>query len=241
MKALVISEWRKIRTTRTAWLLGLATVVIAVITAIATQAGEFPADRPLSNPLLRDMPVFVGLFILVLGLRAVTDEFRHGTITTSILATPSRARIVTAKAIVTGLIGMAFAVIAEIIVVVLTVALSAAKGPVAVEGVLLAQLLAGAAAAGLITAVLGVGVGAVVKHQLGAVVGGLAWFLVAEELLAGILKDAGKWLPAQTARGLTQVARDDLLRPGPAGIAFAIYALTALAAGAIVMRRRDIA
>ena len=112
MKALIVSEWRKIRTTRTAWFLGLATVVIAVITAVATMEGEFPADRPLVNPLLRNMPVFVGLFVLVLWLRSVTDEFRYGTITPTSLATPSRGRVVVAKAIVTGGVGMAFALIA---------------------------------------------------------------------------------------------------------------------------------
>ena len=241
MKALMISEWRKVRTTRTVWLLGLATIAVALVTAIATRAGEFPTDRPLYNPLVRNMPVFVGLFILVLGLRAVTDEFRYGTIMSSVLVTPSRNRIVAAKAIVSGLAGMAFAVIAEAVVISLAVAFAAAEGSVTVEGTLLAQLLAGAAAAGFLIAALGVGVGAVVKHQLGAVVGGLAWFLIAENLLAGILKDAGRWLPAQSSHGLTQVARENLLPPEMAALAFAIYAMAAVVTGALVMRRRDIA
>jgi ABC-2 type transport system permease protein len=240
MKALMVSEWRKLRTTKTAWLLGGAMVAIGVITAIATQAGEFPVDRPLLNPLLRDMPVFVGLFVLVLGLRSVTDEFRYGTITPTVLASPSRERVVVAKAIVTGVVGMVYAVIAEVMTIGLVTILATSKGPVTIEGSLLTPLLIGAAAAGAFTAVLGVGVGAVVKHQLAAVVGGVAWFLIAEDLLAGILKDAGKWLPARASHGLSQVAKADLLRWETAAVVFATYAVLAVIAGAVVMRRRDV-
>ena len=240
MKALMVSEWRKLRTTKTAWLLGAAMMVIAVITAFAAMSGEFAAGRPLFNPIVRDMPVFVGLFVLVLGLRSVTDEFRYGTITPTVLATPSRGRVVVAKAIVTGLVGMAFAVIAQVIAIGVTVILATSKGPVTVEGSLLTSLLIGAAASGAFTAVLGVGVGAVVKHQLAAVVGGVAWFLIAEDLVAGILKGAGKWLPARASHGLSQVAKEGLLRWETAVAVFAVYAVLAVMAGMIVMRRRDV-
>jgi ABC-2 type transport system permease protein len=240
MKALMVSEWRKLRTTKTAWLLGAATLAIAVITAFAASSGEFAAERPLFNPILRDMPVFVGLFVLVLGLRSVTDEFRYGTITATVLASPDRGRVVMAKAIVSGAVGMAYAVIAEAVAIGLAVILAASKGPVTVEGSFLTQLLVGAAVAGGLTAVLGVGVGAVVKHQLAAVVGGVAWFLIAEDLLAGILKDAGTWLPARSSHGLSQVAKDGLLRWETAAAVFAVYAVFAVGAGALAMRRRDV-
>ena len=240
MKALIRSEWRKLRTTRTAAGLGLAVAAVGVITGVATKAGEFAFDEPLLNPLVRNMPIFVGLFVLVLGIRSVTDDFRYGTVVPTVLATPVRGRIVAAKAIVAGLAGLVFALVAEGIALGIAIAFGLAEGPVALHGSFMSELLIGTAASGALTAVIGVGIGAVVRHQIAAVVGGVAWFFVAEDLLAGVLKDGGKWLPAQATHGLTQVARADLLAWKTAAVALVVYAVVAVAAGAIVMQRRDV-
>src|SRR5215218_4909705 len=93
----VTAELFKLRTTRTFYgviggALGLVLLIVIVATATATwQIGDTP---------LRDMlgiSGFAQVFALVLGILALTSEFRHGTITPSLLVVPDRVRLTLAK------------------------------------------------------------------------------------------------------------------------------------------------
>lgn len=61
----------------------------------------------------------------------------------------------------------------------------------------------GSTAAGVGYALLGVGLGALVRNQIGALIGGLLWVLFAEPILGHALPDVGKWTPADAASSLT--------------------------------------
>ena len=103
-----------------------------------------------------------------------------------------------------------------------------------------------AAAGGLLIgsamwAVLGVGIGALVRHQVAAIVGGILWVLVVENLGSALLGGAGRFLPGQAAYAFARADMTDLLTPFMGAAVLAIYAASILACGVIFTRRRDLA
>ena len=99
MTRLVTAEIFKLRTTRTFYgivggALGLVLVIVVVASATATWN---PGDTPLRD--LLGISGFAQVFALVLGILALTSEFRHGTITPSLLTIPNRTRLILAKLI----------------------------------------------------------------------------------------------------------------------------------------------
>ena len=55
---------------------------------------------------------FVQVFALMLGILAITSEFRHGTITPSLLVVPDRVRLVLGKLGASILVGLALGLVA---------------------------------------------------------------------------------------------------------------------------------
>jgi hypothetical protein len=97
--------------------------------------------------------------------------------------------------------------------------------------------MAGLTVSNAMWAVIGVGVGAVVRHQVAAIVGAIIWVLVVENLGAGLLGDAGLYLPGVVARGMTGFP--GLLSVPVAAAILTAYAAAALTAGHLSTVRRD--
>ena len=97
MTRLITAEIFKLRTTRTFYgIVGGAFGLVFTIVIIASATATWnPGDVP-----MRDLLGIAGLtqvFALVLGIVALTSEFRHGTITPSLLIVPDRVRLTLAK------------------------------------------------------------------------------------------------------------------------------------------------
>ena len=75
-------------------------------------------------PLLLVIPVFV----LILGIRSFTDEFRHGSVVPTFLATPERRRVLVAKFVVIAGTAAAFTIASLSFGTGLAMAFLAAKG-----------------------------------------------------------------------------------------------------------------
>jgi ABC-2 type transport system permease protein len=106
------------------------------------------------------------------------------------------------------------------------------------------QLLAGGALASALFAAIGVGIGAVVRNQVAAVVGLCVWLLLLEPLLLGDVPTAAKYAPGASAGAIagaiqTQIA-DDLVTPALGVLLLAAYAALASVAGSIATTRRDV-
>jgi hypothetical protein len=110
--------------------------------------------------------------------------------------------------------------------------LSADVGPV------LAAVVVGAALFGVI----GVGVGALIRNQIAAVVAALVWEFVLEAILIGVVPAVGKWLPGGAARGLTRetLSSGNLLPAWGAGLVLLAYGLAFAVAGSQLLVRRDV-
>jgi hypothetical protein len=104
-------------------------------------------------------------------------------------------------------------------------------------GVVVGRLVA----ATVLWTAIGVGLGLAVRHQVAAIAGTLVWILAAEGLLSGLVPDVAKFFPGAAGLAVVGVNPADLLTPGLGALLLVGYALVAVATGAILMQRRDIA
>jgi len=246
--ALVRAEVLKLRTTRVFLGLCAATVAFTVLGVVAgiLTAGTSGSPRLSTSSGVRN--IFgsggqAGLFALILGILSVTGELRHGTITQTFLVTPRRPSMVTAKLIAMLGAGLVLGLLASAVTVAVAWPWLAAKA-VSVSlfssdvGLVMVAVIAVTALFGVI----GVGVGALVRNQVAAVVGALVWEFVVEPLLVALLPSVGRWLPSGAARGLTQetLSSGSLLPAWGAAAVLLAYGLTFAVIGAQLLVRRDV-
>lgn len=248
MSALLRSELLKLRTTRSSLAYPLALALLVGLAA-AGHVGGAPDSERRRDGFLADVlgdASFVGLFALIIGIVAVTNEFRHGTITPTLLVSPVRERLVAVKALAATLYGLALGLLA--LAVALAVALSwlaALDVPLDLGRRDVWETSGAVLVAAALWAALGVAVGAVVHSQVAALVGSLIWLLVAETLLAALLPavdldGVADYFPGAVLDGLNPATSADDL-PFATALAAALgYVLALGAAGAVRTSRRDI-
>jgi hypothetical protein len=101
---------------------------------------------------------------------------------------------------------------------------------------LLLSTVAGAALWGGI----GVGLGAAVRNQVGAIIGLLAWGFVAENLIFGFLPGLGRFGPVHAQDGLIQFTTEHLLGPLSGGLVLVAWAAALSVLGTALAVRRDV-
>jgi ABC-type transport system involved in multi-copper enzyme maturation permease subunit len=208
------SEWRKLVSVRM-WI-GLAVAaalftllnaaVLIVLSGSEVQGAQIPGMDPDST--MRTLYGIAGqasVFALVLGILAITSEYRHQTITATLLATPNRGRLVAAK--------MGAAAVLSAVIGILCLVLTAASllvgtwwkdlGPL--EWADFAAVAGGIVLGFVCYAVLGVGFGSLVRNQIAAIVAALVWVMLVESLVVSLWPEVGKWLPGGALNGVLQV------------------------------------
>jgi ABC-2 type transport system permease protein len=245
---LIRAEALKLFTTRTVSMIVLGAFVIMAIAAGAlVGAGTFgPTDQPLADALA--IASLAQTFAVVIGVLVVTGEFRYGTITAALLITPRRLPLLTAKVITCFVAGLAFGLIGFGGVTAIAVPILHMRGiAVHTSGSHIAAMIIGGSIATALAAALGVGIGAVVRNQAGAIVATLAVLYAIEPLLT-ILPGVGNAISTYGVAGLSSAASGTpalrasahLLGPVPANLLLALYAALFLAVGAVFLRRRDV-
>jgi ABC-2 type transport system permease protein len=248
MTRLLRAEALRLTTTRTYWL--LAAAVAALIAggsgAIAAATSFTPGISP-----ARSVLAIAGLaqtVALLTGALSVTSEFRHKTITPAVLITPRRTPLLAAKLITVAAAGLAFGLAATGLATAITLPLLAARHvPAGISGTQAAAIIAGGGAATALAAALGIGIGAIIRNQVGALVTVLALLYVAEPLL-GFIPHAGTAVEKYGLGGLAAAATHtigfpataQLLGQGAAILILAAYTAAVLSAGAALLRHRDI-
>jgi ABC-2 type transport system permease protein len=247
MTRLVRAELAKLRTIRLFYGVTVAMAAFAVLTVVAnvTSAGR-QSNPPLSA---HSLPALVGApatllagAALLLGILGMTGEFRHHTITQTFLTTPDRGRVVAAKLAAYALAGIAVAILTLAITAAVALPWMNAKGlSVSVLDGRLGHVLGWTLLAAGLCGLVGVGIGALIRNQVAAVVGVLVWVLVVEGLLLGLLNvpSLGKWLPSAAAAALTNPSGGHLSR-WAGGLLFAAYGLAFSIIGTRFVIRRDV-
>jgi len=244
MKTLVRAEILKARTTRSvvALLAGMLTLVglAAFGTERSLEASELVGGVA-PELFVTVAAAIVPLFALVLGIRSATDEFRSGSIVPTLLATPKRWRVIAAKVVVTSAIGGGFGLAAAGLAAGIGSMLVASEGAsVLLAPASLAWLVAKVAGVAAVTAVIGLGVGTLIRHQVAAIVGGLMWFLVAENLADGLAPAFAKYLPVHAMNAVVGGPMGTALGVGLGGVLLVAWAVAAVAGGVAALARRDV-
>jgi ABC-2 type transport system permease protein len=246
MRAQVRAELFKLRSTRTglgvfAAMIGL--VLLAVLLHSLLPAGAL-ASRNNQLTVFGRGEFLGALFAALFGALSVTAEVRHGTIRPTFLVTPRRGRVIAAKVSASVLVGAAFGLIGGGVAAAAGTAALRLRGiAVRLDGGDYLLLLVGSMAAAALWAAIGVGVGALVRHQGPALIGICAWLLFVEGLLAGDLVGlgtVGRFLPGAAASAISGQEPGALLAPMPAAFLLALYAAASTLVGAIATSRRDI-
>jgi ABC-2 type transport system permease protein len=242
------SELFKLRTTRATltvllWMFGLILLVV-LLHVFGLNANDL---RKASNqPKVYGWGTSIGaLFAALLGAISITGEIRTGMIRPTLLATPNRAVVIAAKVGAAALAGMLVGLAAEALVSGIASAGLAVRGiDITLSAGEFTQMLAGGAAAAALWAAIGTGVGAIVRSQVGAVVGLCVWLLLVESILIGDVPSAAKFSPGASAGALAGMIQNatgtDLLAPALGALLLIAYAAAATAAGLAATQRRDI-
>ena len=237
------SEFLKLRTTRTAGGLAAGLLALTGLAIWGSVANASPAKLAMglsSTEVLIPLLLVIPVFVLILGIRSFTDEFRHGSVVPTFLATPERRRVLVAKFVVIAGTASVFTIASLSFGTGLAMAFLAAKGisaPVASGAI---AILAGKML--LLTALwstLGVAIGAVIRHQVAAIAGSLAWFLIGEGFATSIAPASARWLPGQA--GAIALGLDPGTPAIVGWIGLAVWATLGAALAALTLTRRDIA
>jgi ABC-2 type transport system permease protein len=180
------------------------------------------------------------LFAGLAGAIAITAELRYGTIRSTFLVTPRRSPVLAAKLAIGALVGILFGLLAELLMTADAAVGFAARG---IDNQLTTgdylQLLTGGATAAALWAVAGVGVGALVRNQVAALVGLCAWMFVVESTSESFVPDFGRLLPGSA--GLALAGNSDELSAAVGALLLILYAAVIAAAGWRATLRRDVA
>ncbi|HSL57067.1 MAG TPA: hypothetical protein VK866_04425 [Acidimicrobiales bacterium] len=242
---LVRSELRKLSTTKMPWAFTLVLLVIAAINATAV---AFGTDMDGSKAFIstaedqRSLVAFANNAMMgasLFGAIAVAREFGHGTVIPMFLASPHRHRAVLAQytAILIGgaLLGLLGA---GLTIVAVAAALTTTEFSFLMSAGAVAQVLAASAFAGGAGAVLGAGIGALVRNTGGAVTGAVLALIIAPPLLVQLANDVASWVPATLTNVLAGVG--DEVGSVAAIVALALWAAVPAAIGLLAIERRDV-
>lgn len=252
---LYLAEVRKLTSVRATWILTVLGLAFVALFASLEIFGPFASDFEGSpSQLAGAMGAIPGssALPLVVALLAMTTEFRHGTIGRTLQLAPSRTKVLVAKLVACALYGTVFVVLGTAVVgiVVLLAAQGAGVG-LTIDGQVGEALWQGLVAV-VLTALLGVAFGAVVRAQVIAITIALVWIFLVEGLVAAFWSSVGRWLPFQALNNL--FVSDDMAGAAAAAgnpmvdaldpaVAFGVFTawLVAFSVGAIAsMRYRDV-
>lgn len=243
MIRLVRAELAKLSTTRLFLWLGLLIVALSgFVTTITVLADDESSLATLSQQRSLAQFAAVGAIIaLIVGIVMSSGEYAHGTIAHTFLVSPARPRVAAAKLIAGAIVGVLVAGFAELVTWTIAAAWISGKSlPFLLDSRRILETYLGILGAGALAAVLGVGLGALLRRQTAAIVLALIWLLVGEPVLsiAGIQEFApGHAIAAVAVAGERS---DELLGLWPGLLVASVYLVGFAAAGAVAMNRSDV-
>jgi ABC-2 type transport system permease protein len=243
MIRLTRAELLKLRTTRSIYVLAGVALLFAVLTAVIVGVEGGLDDDP--GLALAQIVALSSFLALVAGILLTTNEYRHGTITSTFLVTPRRPRVLAAKLAAAAIAALLFAALLAATTFGISIPwVEGTADEIPVDGQLLEGIgrLVGAY---VLSVLVGVAIGAIVQNQAGALVAVFGWIFVAEPIVnvaVALIGDGdspvARYLLGSALGGV--IGGDpDLLAGGWALLLSCGYVVALSVAGAVLMVRRD--
>ena len=184
---------------------------------------------------------FATLMAIVLGMVSVTNEYRHKTIGTTLLAAGRPHRWLVGKLAVVGLLGTLFTTLAQAAVLAVGLYRLHGKGihPDVWTGPLW-HLAVGNASLGFFCALWGVGLGLLLRQQVVAVTGTILYTTVVESLLVHYFPREGRYLPGGLQMSILGDPMYAHVSTATGYALFAAWIALALVAGWVRLTRGDV-
>ncbi len=238
-------------------------LTILICIAVLAGAGGFPGHTFYYVETLRQRRALLGagyfaieILAPIIGVLCVTGEYRHKTITTTLVLTPVRTRVLGAKVVVTAVWSVFLALLTLVAVAAVGLPWNAALGGVTssvtdqvgavVPGLLLSAVLLG---------LFGLGFGTLVKNQVAAILLTIGGTLILETILIALARAifhydlnwlpnaAGAALAGDIARGIGGGGGREglrLLTWWQGGLVMLLWGLVPLTVGYFTTFRRDV-
>jgi len=243
VSALLRAELLKLRTTRTfAALVGAALALSLLVVVLSALLSDDLNEEDVRTLFTAD---FTSLFILLLGVMGMAGEWRHRTITGTILAAPDRLRLLGAKVLAYAVAGVVLSLVVTVTIIAVGTLILSVRGETTVGVGDLADVLWRNLLVAALLGALGVCIGGLVRNQVVAMVGVLVLSFVLEPALFGLVPDVGRFGPTSGApsgilgtQGFDESA--DLLAPGIALLVMLAWVGGAFGAAAALLRHRDL-
>jgi ABC-2 type transport system permease protein len=244
MSPLLRGELLKLRTTRTFVTLVAVTVLLSlVVVGLTAILGDNFTKADVRETFTFD---FSSLFILLLGVTGMAGEWRHRTITSSVLAAPDRVRLLAAKLISYAVAGAVLSLIVTLALMALGTVILSARGETTLGAGDLADILWRNLLAAALLGAFGVCVGGIVRNQIVAIVGLLVFAFALEPALLSLVPDVGRFGPTVGApAGISGISPNgddsvDLLSPAVAVLVMFGWVGLGFGVTAALLRRRDL-
>lgn len=249
MIRLVRAEFLKLRTTQVwFWLLLAAVAIAALLTIAPIASGDVKDSGDVAGIFTSAVTAYIPVFVL--GVLGVTTEFRYQTITPTVLATPSRWALISAKMIAYAILGALYAIVCLIVQVAITVPWLAAKNlDYSFTGDNIPRALVGVFVVVTLFGIIGLGAGALLRNQIVAVTIGVIFLLVLQNVLIAIpgVKHAYPFMPGGAMGSILATEHSDrvfnnvTLLPAAGGVVvLLLWAFVPAIIGASVTMNRDI-
>ncbi len=239
-------EWIKLRSLRSTWWALGVTVAGAIGVAVAVGVNTEDAAADLTNNALAG--IALGLLLTgVLGVLAMTGEYSSGMIRATLAAIPNRPLVLAAKAAVFGVVALAVGEAAAFIA--FFAGGAALPGGIAAPtlgqpGVLRAVVLSGAGYC--LIGLLGLGLGAIIRHTPAAIAVLVGGVYVVAQLVAAFAPAIMPYLPiaiVANSLGVVQPVPIEgqlhFLSPWAGLGMLCLYSAVTLGVGAWLLARRD--
>jgi ABC-2 type transport system permease protein len=181
------------------------------------------------------------LFSTLFGALLTTSEFRHGSIARSLFVAGRPERLIVAKSAAALASGVAFGVAGVGSAVLASAIVLDARGVQLVLDREAVLIVIGVFAVTVLSALWGMLIGWIVRSQIAALVGIMAWTLIAESAIIGLAPDVGRFLPGGAQASIYRDFANQPLATPWGYVLFLGWIAAAAAAAVVLVRRRDLA
>ncbi len=236
------SEWLKLVSVRTTWaLLGSMILIEGLTAGLVTGLSELDDLKVRSVATLAIGTHLAIVFMFTLGALLSTNEYRHGTASSTFVVTPKRERVIAAKLVVGLAVGIVGALLYIAVNAGLGLSILSSRG-IDVDSDTAVNTYLGVGTGLVLGCLFGVALGAALRNQILTVVTGMVLFLLAGTAALFIGNDIGQYFPGEALLALngTPGADETLLSQTQGGLVLGGYCVVLGAAGMWLTREREV-